>query len=204
MPRRQLLYRVLTASRLAGLSRDCRPFWSFAPLARAVDSAPHAAWLMDSPRVAGVVTNPCTGGSASRGNLPELFGLGSFPRPFRLPEGPKKPTAKAVGMSEASAARRQRLAPGRRRSTRAWGSSSLNLDKRNDGRLPSRIPGRRKIVWVVIGLLAVGTVGHTGTGEARPPERLGRSDLYAGSNPGASWIVEPRTPPRSGWECQSG
>jgi hypothetical protein len=76
MPGRQLLYRVLTASRLAGLSRDCRPFWSFAPLARAVDSAPHAAWLMDSLRVAGVVTNPCTGGSASRGNLPELFGLG--------------------------------------------------------------------------------------------------------------------------------
>jgi putative transposase len=43
--------------------------------------------------------------------------------------------------------------------------------------------------------LANDTAGHAEIGEGKPPERLGRSGLYNGSDPVASWIAEPRTPP---------
>jgi hypothetical protein len=59
-PRRPLPFRVFTTARLASLSRECRPFWSFTPLPVTVDSDPRIAWLMVSPRCRRVVTNPRT------------------------------------------------------------------------------------------------------------------------------------------------
>jgi putative transposase len=53
----------------------------------------------------------------------------------------------------------------------------------------------RNILEKALLLVAGHTGGHPEMGEGEPPERLGRSDRYAGSDPGASRIAEPRIPP---------